>query len=230
MGRKFKDKFGHANVAKTAKYKDLGQFVGNQRYLYRRRLKGESSSLSDERIKVLDDLGFEWKARRWNDTKCEISSKAGAESQVTEKDKEIELLDGSTIDSATKESTKKSLVFLENGSLAMEITTETYTTKIERKAIPLEEVVDDGIPELDAKPPSPPGGVDAFKSTRNVTLPDGSTIDCVVKNSWKKRLVALPDGTHLLETTQTTHVIKVEKRCMPPEEVDDAPQQGNHSQ
>ena len=41
----FKSKFGHVNVPRSKEFTDLGQFVGNQRYFYRRRLVGEKNRL-----------------------------------------------------------------------------------------------------------------------------------------------------------------------------------------
>lgn len=215
--KKFKEKFSHVNVAKSGEYMELGQFVGNQRYFYRRRLKGESTSLTDDRIETLSNLGFEWKARnKVGGSKVDISLKMKGSTQVVEKDKEITLPDGSTIDSASKESSQKRLVLLEDGSHLLETTTETYTTKIERSVVPPQSVDDMDI-NPDTKPPSLPGGLNVFGSENKVTYLDGSSVVITTEESSKKRLIVREDNTNILETTTTTTTTKIERSCLPEE-------------
>ena len=49
---------GHCNVPK--RYGPLGNFVNKQRQLHRKYLEGQTSSLTPERIQVLEQLGFQW--------------------------------------------------------------------------------------------------------------------------------------------------------------------------
>ena len=49
---------GHVNVPKTEELKALGRFVNNQRQYYRKRMNGEATSLTDERIRCLEDVSF----------------------------------------------------------------------------------------------------------------------------------------------------------------------------
>mmetsp|Transcript_1562 Transcript_1562/g.3176 ORF Transcript_1562/g.3176 Transcript_1562/m.3176 type:complete len:395 (+) Transcript_1562:168-1352(+) len=59
--KKFKDKFGHCNVRRTQKeYITLSYWIRRVRGLYKLRQAGKKTSLTDERIKELDDLGFGW--------------------------------------------------------------------------------------------------------------------------------------------------------------------------
>ena len=51
---------GHCNVPK--RYGPLGNFVNKQRQLHRQHLEGQTSSLTPERMQVLDQLGFQWSA------------------------------------------------------------------------------------------------------------------------------------------------------------------------
>ena len=63
--REFYNKFGHANVPEL--YPDspaLGRWCVNQRTHYRRRYQGEPSSLTEERIQLMEDLGFVWNYQR----------------------------------------------------------------------------------------------------------------------------------------------------------------------
>ena len=53
----FKEKYGHVRVTKTDD-KSLGEFSNNIRRA--RREPGSGISVSDERIKALDELGFDW--------------------------------------------------------------------------------------------------------------------------------------------------------------------------
>ena len=49
---------GHCNVPK--RYGPLGNFVNKQRQLHRKHMEGQTSSLTPERIQVLEQLGFQW--------------------------------------------------------------------------------------------------------------------------------------------------------------------------
>ena len=44
------------NVPKSKEHKQLGSFVNNQRQLYRRREKGEKTSLTEGRIRSLEEV------------------------------------------------------------------------------------------------------------------------------------------------------------------------------
>ena len=62
----------HGNCLVPQHYPDnkaLGKWVGNQRTQYRLRREGKHSFLTEERIKLLEDLGFEWSPQdnSWND-------------------------------------------------------------------------------------------------------------------------------------------------------------------
>ena len=58
---------GHSNVPQSEQ-EGLGKWCMNQRTLYRRHCAGESTSLTDERIRRLNDVGFAWDVRHstWN--------------------------------------------------------------------------------------------------------------------------------------------------------------------
>ena len=125
----------------------------------------------------------------------------------------ITLPDGSTVEIATKESSQKRLVLLEDGSHALEITTKTYTTKIEKTVVP-SEVAQGEVNDTDVsfdKPPPYPGVPDDVESNNTVTYPDGSTVSSTSQGSTKKRMVVLENGMYLLEITSTTCVTKVER-------------------
>eukprot|EP00584_Thalassiosira_punctigera_P012125 CAMPEP_0172558152 /NCGR_PEP_ID=MMETSP1067-20121228/77533_1 /TAXON_ID=265564 ORGANISM="Thalassiosira punctigera, Strain Tpunct2005C2" /NCGR_SAMPLE_ID=MMETSP1067 /ASSEMBLY_ACC=CAM_ASM_000444 /LENGTH=536 /DNA_ID=CAMNT_0013347441 /DNA_START=40 /DNA_END=1646 /DNA_ORIENTATION=- len=57
----YKELHGHFNVPQ--KEGSLGRWVNNQRLFYSKRAKGERTSLTDERVKTLDDMGFEWRVK-----------------------------------------------------------------------------------------------------------------------------------------------------------------------
>ena len=58
---KYKQIHGHVNVPKKETFHQLGRFVNNQRQFYRKRMvDGEKNSLTDERIRALEELGFVW--------------------------------------------------------------------------------------------------------------------------------------------------------------------------
>ncbi|KAL7549857.1 hypothetical protein ACHAWF_013118 [Thalassiosira exigua] len=218
--KKFKEKFGHVNVSRKGEHTELGQFVGNQRYCYRRRLKGEPSSLTDERIKILSDLGLEWNAKKHAD-KADISVRAYDGTQVVEKGRDIALPDGSTINCSTKESSTKRLVVLEDSSHMLEITTKTYATKTERILVPPdEESIESGVDvdrdadadaDADARPPPFPGTPNVFNSAKSAIFADRSNVAFSLEESSTKRLIVLPGKAHLLETTTMTCTTKVER-------------------
>jgi len=214
---KYKDKFGHVNVAKSGEYVELGQFVGNQRYFYRRYLKGESNSLTEDRINRLSDLGFEWKARNKGamGSLVHISSKKTTDgTQVVEKDREIALPDGSVIDCATKESSQKRF-FIVDGSHLLETTTKTYTTKIEKCVIPSQYIV-----QMDVNPdikPALPGTPNVFDLEKKKTYLDGSSVVITTVKSLNKRLLLCEDNADILETITTTITTKVEQSYIPDE-------------
>jgi hypothetical protein len=70
----FRRNHGHCHVPHT--YKDnapLAQWVKRQRYQYKLKLEGKRSTLTDERVKLLDKIGFIWNSHdavweeRWNE-------------------------------------------------------------------------------------------------------------------------------------------------------------------
>ena len=57
----YKTEHHHCNVpTKCAKNRSLGRWVSAQRSSYKRYLKGEESTLTDERVERLNSLGFNW--------------------------------------------------------------------------------------------------------------------------------------------------------------------------
>jgi len=62
--KKFKVEHGHTNVPKNEKCKQIGRWVNNQRQFYRKRVEGETSSLTEDRIKSLEELGFVWSMKK----------------------------------------------------------------------------------------------------------------------------------------------------------------------
>ena len=58
----FKELHGHTNVPQ--KMGQLGKWVNNARQEYRKKERGNRSSLTKERIKQLDDMGFNWVASK----------------------------------------------------------------------------------------------------------------------------------------------------------------------
>mmetsp|Transcript_11540 Transcript_11540/g.15381 ORF Transcript_11540/g.15381 Transcript_11540/m.15381 type:complete len:476 (-) Transcript_11540:183-1610(-) len=71
--RKFQEDHGHARVPTKHKPNPaLGRWVDNQRQAYRRKKEGGQSWLTEDRIRLLEEIGFEWKVatyefRDWND-------------------------------------------------------------------------------------------------------------------------------------------------------------------
>ena len=211
------------NVSKTVEYKDLGQFVGQQRYFYRRNLKGETTSLSAERIKTLTDLGFQWKSR--NVPTNSVTLKESDNTLVVEKDNEISLPDGSKRYLSSKESSQKRMVLLEDGSHALETTTKTFTTKIESITVP-SEVTQSLNFDINTKSSTESGGdSNIVESENKMTYPDGSTVECKIQETFKKQACVLPVGsrlrvngtTHLLETITETSTTKIETTRIPDE-------------
>ena len=196
-------------------------FVVQQRYFYRRRLKGESTSLTDCRIKQLADLGFSWKAPSQSK-----SNKVGVvdvkiKDDVVEKDKEIHLPDGSAVHHATKASTQRRMVSLEDGSEALETTTKTYTTKVDTTVVPSDETVaesDDNDTFVVNKDTSSQSGMNTLINSKDkLTYADGSTVIRTTEETSKKRMIVLPDGTHRLEITTTICNTAVERTVLPKE-------------
>lgn len=70
----FRRQFGHCHVPHT--YTDnapLAQWVKRQRYQYKLKAEGKRSTLSDERVRLLNNIGFIWNSHdvvweeRWNE-------------------------------------------------------------------------------------------------------------------------------------------------------------------
>lgn len=63
--RQFKALHGHLNI--TTKHPELGEFIGRQRKQYKWRMNGQKSPMSDERIAILEELGFDFQVDNWRD-------------------------------------------------------------------------------------------------------------------------------------------------------------------
>lgn len=62
--REYKSLHGHVDVPlKYEKNLPLGAFVNNQRSEYRKLHKGETSSMTSDKIRDLEELGFHWSVR-----------------------------------------------------------------------------------------------------------------------------------------------------------------------
>ena len=202
--------------------------MGNVRYNYRRRLKGEKTSLTDDRIKTLENLGFDWKVECKGDaSKLDIVVKKDNGTQVVEKDKEIVLPDGSSIFYSTKETSQKQCVLLDDGSQGLEITTKLYTTKIQKSLLPPED--DENAEEdlaknsEDSVSPSLSGVKNVSNAENQVTYPDGSTLSNTAEQSMEKRIIVLDDDdddTEILEITTKTCITKIERIRLPESEED----------
>ena len=60
----YKEAHGHCNVPKNyGPNKQLGTWVNKQRQNYQLRNKGKKSSMTEERIAKLNEVGFKWKLR-----------------------------------------------------------------------------------------------------------------------------------------------------------------------
>ncbi len=190
--------------------------MAQQRYFFRRRLKGESNSLTDLRVQELTSLGFSWKA-----SSLSKSDKIGVKikDDVVEKDKEIHLPDGSAAHYAIKESTQRRVVLLEDGSEALETTTKTYTTRVEKTLVPEETVaeLDDDAIIMNRDPTAQCDTNTLINSKDKLTYADGSTVVRTNEETSKKRMVVLPDGTHHLEITTTICNTKIEHTVLPKE-------------
>ena len=69
--KKFKEKFGHCNVRRTQKeYLTLSYWIRRVRGLYKLRKAGKRTTLTDERIAELDDLGFGWEG--WSANRADV--------------------------------------------------------------------------------------------------------------------------------------------------------------
>ena len=66
--RSYKETHGHTNVTASENY-TLGNWVAMQRKLYRQ--EGKRSSMKDERVKALNELGFAWVRRKTGGSKDE---------------------------------------------------------------------------------------------------------------------------------------------------------------
>ena len=63
--RKYNEQFGNCLVPKTCpKNKKLGSWVCSQRLIYKNYEKGKSSTMTPERIRLLNELGFVWEIRK----------------------------------------------------------------------------------------------------------------------------------------------------------------------
>ena len=59
--RHFRATNGHCNVPRNCKESlQLGKWVNNQRFEYKKYIQGKTSKMSDERIKLLEGEGFQW--------------------------------------------------------------------------------------------------------------------------------------------------------------------------
>ena len=66
----FREKHGHTNVPHSYKENSaLSQWVQRQRYQYRLRQEGKRSTLTDERVNLLENAGFVWNSHQtvWED-------------------------------------------------------------------------------------------------------------------------------------------------------------------
>lgn len=61
----YKDKWSNTLVATS--YPVLGVWVGTQRKQYRLKTKGKYSHMTDERMKLLNEIGFVWEVNTWNE-------------------------------------------------------------------------------------------------------------------------------------------------------------------
>ncbi|KAL3941299.1 MAG: hypothetical protein SGBAC_004322 [Bacillariaceae sp.] len=69
--KKFKETFGHCNVRRTqTEFITLSYWIRRVRGLYKLRQSGKRTTLTDERIKELEDLGFGWEG--WSANRADI--------------------------------------------------------------------------------------------------------------------------------------------------------------
>lgn len=74
----FKNKFGHCNPTQYTEYHKLALFVKDQRRIYQDIQKGKTSRiLTEERIRLLEEAGFEWRRHKYkNRAKKEAKTEA----------------------------------------------------------------------------------------------------------------------------------------------------------
>eukprot|EP00550_Attheya_septentrionalis_P001317 CAMPEP_0198286796 /NCGR_PEP_ID=MMETSP1449-20131203/5767_1 /TAXON_ID=420275 /ORGANISM="Attheya septentrionalis, Strain CCMP2084" /LENGTH=300 /DNA_ID=CAMNT_0043984603 /DNA_START=342 /DNA_END=1244 /DNA_ORIENTATION=- len=73
--REYKERHGDCLVPKRyAPNQTLGNWVNKQRQLYRKYQKGESSSMSPERVWVLEEMGFVWGATTSGETFLSVTA------------------------------------------------------------------------------------------------------------------------------------------------------------
>eukprot|EP00591_Stephanopyxis_turris_P005053 CAMPEP_0195514126 /NCGR_PEP_ID=MMETSP0794_2-20130614/5601_1 /TAXON_ID=515487 /ORGANISM="Stephanopyxis turris, Strain CCMP 815" /LENGTH=384 /DNA_ID=CAMNT_0040642295 /DNA_START=179 /DNA_END=1330 /DNA_ORIENTATION=+ len=71
--REYKEKHGDCNVPyKFPKNQQLSKWVQTQREDYKKLIEGNSSSMTEERMKALDGLGFEWSFQQQVDWKVRL--------------------------------------------------------------------------------------------------------------------------------------------------------------
>ena len=65
--RQYKEEHHHCNVSKGDKdHKQLGEWVANQRRIYRNKHEGKYSPMTTERIEMLEKIGFVWNKNKAN--------------------------------------------------------------------------------------------------------------------------------------------------------------------
>ena len=147
--------------------------------------------------------------------------------RIVEKEKDLTLSDGSSVEAVTKERSKKRVVVLPNGTHFLETITKTHTTKTERSVIPPEESDDDDgqihleFSKTDSASKILPNGAQFTATEKVVTLPDGSTIVTLTEASSKKRVIILPDSTRVLSVATKTCITKTERSLIPSEKFED---------
>jgi hypothetical protein len=61
----YKETYGHTQVPTS--YPILGVWVGTQRKQYRLKQRGKYSHMTDERMAMLNSMGFVWEINSWNE-------------------------------------------------------------------------------------------------------------------------------------------------------------------
>jgi hypothetical protein len=70
--KRFKEQNGHLNIPTS--HEELGEFISRQRFDYRKQLEGVKTAMTEERIQILTDLGFQFSAARpWEQSKKQVS-------------------------------------------------------------------------------------------------------------------------------------------------------------
>jgi hypothetical protein len=70
--RQFKEENGHVNIPTS--HEELGDFISRQRFDYRKQQEGVKTAMSEERIKILTDLGFNFCAGKpWEQSRKHVS-------------------------------------------------------------------------------------------------------------------------------------------------------------